>query len=716
MTVPVLTTHTSEAGGAKSQWDVFVSYSRSDAQRAGVLAAALRDQGLRVFMDETAVDDFASITTTITTALARSRALLAVYSAEYPRRRACQWELTYAYLAGLREGDPRRRVLVVNPDAGTDHVQPVELRDARHWPWPAAPAALQRFAVRVAAHTSQLRAPMSGSWAATATGHAPSTAWLPAPARTGSARFTGRLTEQWHIHTALHRHHSPLVAPNGTGSSRAAQLRGMPGIGKSLLAQEYALRFGSAFPGGVFWFDLHTLQGTDPSTVLDAYAQQVSTVTGALGLNASDQRLPSLLSRMAVFLGEQGAPCLWVVDGLPDGLADEELHLLNGPHLLASTLITTRSLRYTTFAEPIDVPPLPEPDSLHLLTARHHPRDEAERAAATALVHDVGGHPHALDILAETAATTGFARTRNRLHAPGPDILGGPLTTALLPHPLTGRTPTADLLRLLAIACPAPLTPAAMEGVLGALPPYDPWETAALVTHAVDSLLGTGSLTPGPSRDGSWTVHPLLARTARRRDDDTARQEDLRRVLLHVLTEPAKPSPAASTAPHTHQVSRKPPTAPVLGPGPLERSAAFNLQIELVTRVGVQPLPPEEGSLREALTSLHTLFATTREVLHQMAAEAGTPIGLPHIASNVINEHLRPFLTTWHTALQQHEVSCPPDLSAIAHEHHWARAMDMRAALDALRVPLTDAARELGRLCGIDLLAAPTADDERCPP
>jgi hypothetical protein len=35
--------------------------------------------------------------------------------------------------------------------------------------------------------------------------------------------------------------------------SAVAQLRGLGGVGKSLLAEEYALRFGGAYPGGVFW-------------------------------------------------------------------------------------------------------------------------------------------------------------------------------------------------------------------------------------------------------------------------------------------------------------------------------------------------------------------------------------------------------------------------------------------------------------------------------
>jgi hypothetical protein len=37
----------------------------------------------------------------------------------------------------------------------------------------------------------------------------------------------------------------------------AAQLRGMGGNGKSLLAREYAIRFGGAYPGGVFWLNAY---------------------------------------------------------------------------------------------------------------------------------------------------------------------------------------------------------------------------------------------------------------------------------------------------------------------------------------------------------------------------------------------------------------------------------------------------------------------------
>jgi hypothetical protein len=66
---------------------------------------------------------------------------------------------------------------------------------------------------------------------------------LPAPVGRGSRRFTGRLPELWQIHTALH-----ADVLTGISHAQPLVLHGAPAIGKSLLAQEYALRFGSASP------------------------------------------------------------------------------------------------------------------------------------------------------------------------------------------------------------------------------------------------------------------------------------------------------------------------------------------------------------------------------------------------------------------------------------------------------------------------------------
>jgi hypothetical protein len=52
-------------------------------------------------------------------------------------------------------------------------------------------------------------------------------------------------------------------------------------------------------------------------------------------------------------------------------------------------------------------------------------------------------------------------------------------------------------------------------------------------------------------------------------------------------------------------------------PDDAERQAAWELYVELTTRVAVVPLGPNEGLLREALSSLHSLFPVTREILRR---------------------------------------------------------------------------------------------------
>ncbi|MGH3682618.1 MAG: toll/interleukin-1 receptor domain-containing protein, partial [Natronosporangium sp.] len=141
------------------RWDVFVSYARRDAARVRPLAAALTGHGLRVFLDEYGVRDFRSLSRIIGTELGRAKLLLAYYSITYPTRPACQWELTVAYLAGQREGDPLRRVLVVNPEPAAGHIHPVELRDTRRWPG-LTRAALAELVGQVAGHVRGLAGPI----------------------------------------------------------------------------------------------------------------------------------------------------------------------------------------------------------------------------------------------------------------------------------------------------------------------------------------------------------------------------------------------------------------------------------------------------------------------------------------------------------------------------------------------------------------------------
>lgn len=60
-------------------------------------------------------------------------------------------------------------------------------------------------------------------------------------------------------------------------------------------------------------------------------------------------------------------------------------------------------------------------------------------------------------------------------------------------------------------------------------------------------------------------------------------------------------------------------------PEDAERRAAWELYVELVTRIAVVPLRPADGILREALTSLYQLFGCTREILRRYGPDVARP-------------------------------------------------------------------------------------------
>lgn len=627
-------------GGALN--DVFVSYGRADRDRVGALVRVLTDRGLTIFVDESGVRDFQSISETITSELARSKVLLAFYSAAYPRRRACQVELTAAYLAGQREGDPRRRILVLNPEPRPDHIEPIELRDARSWPLPGTPAELDLFADRVAEHLAAIGGPMSSvAWQQPPL-------WLPAPGRTGSARFTGRLAELWRIHSALH----PASLVSAT-TRRFAQVRGMPGIGKTLLAEEYALRFGAAFPGGVFWL------------TAASYLTDLRVIAAALDVPGDSPE--TLFSGLARAITE---PSLWIFDDVPADFAD--VRLLRAPNPAGATLWTTRTLGYGSLAASVDLGPLPDEEALALLTARRPARDPAELRAARAIVDDLGGHPLALDRTAAGAEVERYEAVRHALHDPAHDELA----LRLVPDGLT--TIARDVLRVAALRHPSPVRLALLAEVLAM--DTSP-EVAARAAKAGLSTLLDACLLTGDGE--SWSPNATTARDALRDDPDPVRLELLRRRLASTLGHP----------------EREGATMAVL-PGEMERMAAFDLQVELATRVGLQPLPDGEGSLREALSSLYVVFQTARNVLRTY----GPPISAVHtIAEDLLNHILRPFLNRWHAALTLHEGTRPPQTSPAHHETTWPQAPNLRQELAALQPPLQTITRRLSDLSGSPL-------------
>lgn len=653
-------------------WDVFLSYSRGDVDRVRPLARALSDGGLSVFTDETGVASFAGISDTIRRELACSKALLAYYSAGYPEREACQWELTTAYLAGLGEGDPRRRVMVVNPERGTGHIHPVELRDARH----ASADDPHALVADVRDHVARLDGPMP----VREYGAVRRTRGTPEP----FPEFLGRLPELWQVHSALHAHSAPLVT--GRAAAHAVQIRGMAGIGKTRLAQEYALRFEAAYPGGVYWLSGESYGEYEER--FDEYAAHVAYAEAA----KSGEHAGTAESGRGKASGE---PFLWIVDGIPDGrLSPRELARLAAPHPGGHTLFTLRSRAYDGLGTPVDLGPL---DAAH---ARVLVGDDV-------LAQAVGGHPGALDLLGRAVrAGHGPRALYDRLHGPGTSPLDtladsegderiGHLTASLVRD--VDTPDAADVLRCAGALHPLPLS---VDDVAGVLAATDAVPHVVALRHAANGVaeLRVRSLL-SPASEDRWQPHPVTLHAWRHHDPAPSRAEALRHAALRTLC--GRRDPVTLAFPGSRR------EVPMKAPRESERMAAFDIQVELVTRIGVQELAPGTGSLREALTSLKSLIDFTRGTLHtyNIGLQPGSAPGaatVQSLAYALINDTIRPFTTTWHPRLAAHEAARPAAVAPLDHEAAWPQTPTMRAELTALREPLVRIAAGFGGISGAD--------------
>ncbi|MBQ5319089.1 MAG: hypothetical protein J6K17_08340 [Oscillospiraceae bacterium] len=76
-----------------------------------------------------------------------------------------------------------------------------------------------------------------------------------------------------------------------------------------------------------------------------------------------------------------------------------------------------------------------------------------------------------------------------------------------------------------------------------------------------------------------------------------------------------------------------------------DQTAAWDMYVELITRITTQPLAPDEGDEATALESIHAIFQITREILKSKGKNA---VNFTKIAIIVLNQIIRPFTAKWH--------------------------------------------------------------------
>ena len=76
-----------------------------------------------------------------------------------------------------------------------------------------------------------------------------------------------------------------------------------------------------------------------------------------------------------------------------------------------------------------------------------------------------------------------------------------------------------------------------------------------------------------------------------------------------------------------------------------DKDAAWELYIELLTRIATQPLPADQGDEAAALDSVYSLFPLTRQTIKHHGRGC---IEFTKIAVVVLNQIVRPFTAKWH--------------------------------------------------------------------
>ena len=118
-----------------------------------------------------------------------------------------------------------------------------------------------------------------------------------------------------------------------------------------------------------------------------------------------------------------------------------------------------------------------------------------------------------------------------------------------------------------------------------------------------------------------------------------------------------------------------------------DRDAAWELYIEMLTRIVTQPLPFEAGDEKTALDSVYSLFATTRMVLRQRGRST---IQVSKVAIPVLNQVVRPFTAKWHKE----------SLAGVFNDGD--RRQEFREELSALRGELRNYNRMLAKIAGVE--------------
>lgn len=120
-------------------------------------------------------------------------------------------------------------------------------------------------------------------------------------------------------------------------------------------------------------------------------------------------------------------------------------------------------------------------------------------------------------------------------------------------------------------------------------------------------------------------------------------------------------------------------------PNDMDKNAAWELYVELITRVVTQEIPVGYGDEKAALSSIYHIFELTRDNLKRNGRHCKE---FTKISILVLNQIIRPFTSKWHPVLSV-------DMSV-------DKKSEFRAELETLRHTISDYSRMLADMAGVE--------------
>ncbi len=116
-----------------------------------------------------------------------------------------------------------------------------------------------------------------------------------------------------------------------------------------------------------------------------------------------------------------------------------------------------------------------------------------------------------------------------------------------------------------------------------------------------------------------------------------------------------------------------------------DKNAAWEMYVELVTRITTHPMQEEDGNDSAALSSVYQLFPITRQVLREQGRGA---VEFAKLAVVILNQKIRPFTSKWHRICEEGKLA----------ENHF----EFRRELAELQSILLTYTKMLGDMAGVE--------------